>query len=250
MTISGRTWLFISIGIAVIIVAVALSSFASLVNKPPQASIAAGNPLPVLMIHGLGQDSSVWKKWEDLLNHDKIKYSTLTFQESDDKCGSSFDHAKEIGKKIRGMLSSYNQQYGQVNIVGYDKGGLDARVYLVNGSKDVANLIMIGTPNAGSPLAQRSDVTCKPGVWDLLAGSNATRAKMNPNTKYYTIAGDWQPDKQGDPTIAGPDDGTISVSSVESEGYFQSLGHTNHKHQDLLSEDEYKLSADVLGGRK
>jgi uncharacterized alpha/beta hydrolase family protein len=250
MAITGRTWLFISIGIAVIIIAVALASFASLANRPPQTSISGENPLPVLMVHGLGEDASVWKKWEDLLNRDKINFSTITFQESDDKCGSSFDHSKEIGKKINEMLSSFSQQYRQVNIVAHSKGGLDARVYLANGSNNVANLIMIGTPNGGSPLAERSDATCKPGVWDELPQSNATRAKMNPNTKYYTIAGDWQPDKQGDPSIPGSDDGVVPVSSVESEGYFQSLGHTNNKHQDLIGEDEYKLAQDVLMGRR
>ena len=43
----------------------------------------------------------------------------------------------------------------KVNIVGHSKGGLDARVYLADNitRNDVANLIMIGTPNAGSPIA-------------------------------------------------------------------------------------------------
>lgn len=43
----------------------------------------------------------------------------------------------------------------QVNIVGHSKGGLDARLDLTNNfsSNVVANLIMIGTPNAGDPLA-------------------------------------------------------------------------------------------------
>jgi hypothetical protein len=39
-------------------------------------------------------------------------------------------------------------------MVGHSKGGLDARVYLAkSGTYDVANLIMIGTPNGGNPLA-------------------------------------------------------------------------------------------------
>ena len=44
-----------------------------------------------------------------------------------------------------------------MNIVGHSKGGLDARVYLSNGTHDVANLIMIGAPNAGSPSTQSSN---------------------------------------------------------------------------------------------
>jgi hypothetical protein len=59
----------------------------------------------------------------------------------------------------------------------------------------VANLIMIGTPNAGSPIAQSSNI-CEPAVEDLKPGSLEaadTKVGMNANTKYYTIAGDWNP---------------------------------------------------------
>jgi hypothetical protein len=40
-------------------------------------------------------------------------------------------------------------------LIGYSKGGLDARVYLASdlANNNVANLIMVGTPNAGSWLA-------------------------------------------------------------------------------------------------
>ncbi|PWU80702.1 MAG: hypothetical protein DLM72_10990 [Candidatus Nitrosopolaris wilkensis] len=58
----------------------------------------------------------------------------------------------------------------RVNIVGHSKGGLDARVYLANRTYNVANLIMIGTPNAGSPLAQ-SSIICAPAVYDLKPGA-------------------------------------------------------------------------------
>ena len=65
---------------------------------------------------------------------------------------------------------------------------MDARVYLANNTKDVANLVMIGTPNAGSPLAESCEVGT-PAVYDLRPGAAATEVKMNPNIKYYTIAG-------------------------------------------------------------
>jgi hypothetical protein len=80
-----------------------------------------------------------------------------------------------------------------VNIVGHSKGGLDGGMYLGNGNQDVANLIMTGTPNAGSPLAENNEV-CAPAVYDLKPGAAATKAKENPNAQYYTIAGGWNPD--------------------------------------------------------
>jgi uncharacterized alpha/beta hydrolase family protein len=205
-------------------------------------------PLPALLIHGYAEDSQIWKKWEELMKKDGIAVYTVTFTESDDKCGSSADHAKELNKRVKAILNSTGQK--QVNLVGHSKGGLDARVYLADSNvKDVANLIMIGTPNNGSPAAEFSSI-CKPAIDDLKPGANSTKAKMNPNTKYYTISGDWTPITEGNPLIPGKDDGLVPVNSVESEQYFKSLGRTGHAHADLVSEDEYNMAKGVLSGKK
>jgi pimeloyl-ACP methyl ester carboxylesterase len=238
----------IVIAIAIAAIAIGSAIFASLANHSPETSVAGENPLPVLLVHGLGEDASVWKKWGELLSHDGIQYYTITFQESDDKCGMAIAHAVELGKLVDEILRN-PPGYEQVNIVGHSKGGIDARVYLANGTQSVANLIMIGTPNNGTPMAERTSV-CAPAVWDVLPEAEATKAGMNPNTKYYTISGDWEKEKGGNPTIPGPDDGLVPVSSAESEGYFQSLGRTEHNHLEMLGEDEYKLAHDVLVGRR
>ena len=238
----------IVIAIAVIAISIGLAAYASLVNRPLEASAAGGNPLaPVLLVHGLGEDASMWKKWEELLTNDGIQYHTITFQESDDKCGTALAHAVELGKRVDEILRS--NLSSQVNIVGHSKGGIDARVYLANGTQSVANLIMIGTPNNGTPMAERTSI-CAPAVWDILPEANATKVGMNPNTRYYTIAGDWAKGVGGNPTIPGPDDGLVPVSSAESGGNFQSLGRTEHAHLELLSEEEYNLARDVLLGRR
>lgn len=88
-----------------------------------------------------------------------------------------------------------------------------------------------------------------PALLDLQTSSSDTNAIQNPNTNYYTIAGNWK-SGNGNPNIPGPDDGLVAVSSVESQGYFQNLGHTAHQHNELLGSDEYKLARDVLMGRK
>ena len=238
----------IVIAIAVVAISIGVAAFASLVNRPPEASTAGGNPSsPVLLVHGLGEDASMWKEWEELLTNDGIQYHIITFQESDDKCGTALAHAVELGKRVDEILRS--NPSGQVNIVGHSKGGIDARVYLANGTQSVANLIMIGTPNNGTPMAERTNV-CAPAVWDILPEANATKVGMNPNTRYYTIAGDWAKEVGGNPRIPGPDDGLVPVSSAESEGNFQSLGRTEHAHLELLGEEEYNLARDVLLGRR
>jgi pimeloyl-ACP methyl ester carboxylesterase len=212
--------------------------------------------LPVLLIHGYMADASVWNKWVDLLKKDGISAYPITFKQSDDKCGSSAEHAKELSN----IIGQIKEETGQnkVNIVGHSKGGLDARVYLANDTKDVANLVMIGTPNAGSPLAQSSEI-CTPAVYDLRPGAAATEVKMNPNTKYYTIAGEWDPklgncqlslfapmEQSGSSTLSKPNDGMVPLSSVESQDYFINLGHSKSCHTNLMSDYEYGLAKEVI----
>jgi pimeloyl-ACP methyl ester carboxylesterase len=233
----------VTVAIAVISIAIIVSgSFVSL------ASSQSEKPLPVLLIHGYAEDAAIWKKWEDLLKKDGIQFFTITFKDSDDKCGSAEQHAKELEKRVQDVKQQSGAQ--KINIVGHSKGGLDARVFLdITDTKDVANLIMIGTPNAGSPAAETNDA-CAPAIFDLRPGANATKAVMNPNTKYYTITGDWLPAVQGNPAIPGHDDGLVPVESVETEGYFQSLGRTEHAHAELLQEQEYNMAKDVLLGKR
>ena len=109
-------------------------------------------PLPVLLIHGYASDASIWNEWKSFLDRDHIPNKLVTFA-SDDPCGSSIDHAKELNKIVNEFKSETGSP--KINIVAHSKGGLDARVYLANNlsNANVANLIMIGTPNKGTPIA-------------------------------------------------------------------------------------------------
>jgi len=107
----------------------------------------------------------------------------------------------------------------KVNIVAHSKGGLDARVYLANTqTSDVANAVMIGTPNAGSPLAHifHNSDPCKPHVEDLWTTAADTTAEQNTNTICYTIAGECLPFSA---FIFEPNDEFVGVSSGESLPY-------------------------------
>jgi triacylglycerol lipase len=183
-----------------------------------------------------------------LLKKDGITFYPITFYKSDDKCGSAADHAKELNLQVEQILGNMTGSgHKQINIVSHSKGGLDARVFLANdtysANKAVANLIMIGTPNAGSPIAQSSNI-CEPAVEDLKPGAADTKAGMNPNTKYYTIAGDWSPSLLINcPQLLGgigygqrlkPNDGPVPLSSVES-----------HSIQ-IYCDKEYQLAKSVL----
>src|ERR687897_3795962 len=228
-------------------------------NTNANTAVNSTTKLPVLLIHGYMEDATVWNKWVDLLKKDGISAYPITFKQSDDGCGSATEHARELSNIIRQIKKETGQN--KVNIVAHSKGGLDARVYLANNTtKDVANLVMIGTPNAGSPLAESCEVGT-PGVYDLRPGAAATEVNMNPNTKYYTIAGDWDPQSEnyqlffsfeqaGFSSLSIPNDGMVSISSVESQDYFINLGHSTNCHSNLLSDYEYELAKDLILGKK
>lgn len=117
----------------------------------------------MLLIHGWGDDASVWNGWIEELNNVWIYAEAVTFGVDDpyyDACGSSSDHATDLNQIVEDFRSRTDAE--KINLVTHSKGGLDARVYLDNN--------------------------------DLLPGSEATRADIFTKTKYYTIASDWTSD--------------------------------------------------------
>lgn len=236
---------------------VTMSSSFILVAAQPNAD----HRLPILLIHGYSQDSTVWDKWVQWLRNDNFSnVYPITF-ERDDECGSAKQHAAELADTIDRIL--VDTGHNQVNIVGHSKGGLDARTYIATGTDKVANLIMIGTPNAGTSAAIWDFTGCFPaGINELLPGSPGTTAEDHPeSTNYYTIAGNWLPNLScpsflpwmliedgGNCYIRGDDDGLVTVNSVESSRNYIALGEeTSHHHLDLLQHrEEYERALTVL----
>jgi pimeloyl-ACP methyl ester carboxylesterase len=242
--------------VAILLLTVFATSNFPLANSQPE------QPLPVLLIHGFFSNSLVWQTWEELLGNDRITARAVTFS-LDDACGSAEEHASELSQIVEDFKAETEAE--RINIVAHSKGGLDARVYLASdlSNDDIANLIMIGTPNAGSPLANLNDF-CRPAIEDLRPRSPATNAMRNSNTNYFTIAGNWIPSltfldanctpeglgwldfqRWGSFVLPGSDDGIVPLSSVQSE-HFSSLGSTNNCHTDLLGEEEYPRARGVL----
>jgi pimeloyl-ACP methyl ester carboxylesterase len=227
------------------------------------------NAIPVILIHGYFEDYRVWSQWEGLLNG-RVPYCTVTFK-GDDKCGTATAHAEELNNIVQTVKNITHQK--QVNLVGHSKGGLDARVYLAEShTLDVANLIMIGTPNGGSLLADLitypifsnpwfnlSSFFCTPALYDWETDAPDTRVRENPHTSYYTIYGNWNPllpcGYRGSEVIGYtilynfghvPNDGIVPKWSVEKLNNYTNLGYTIHCHTDLLGSQEYNLSKSVL----
>ena len=202
----------------------------------------------------------MWDTWRGWLGLDHFSHVYPIRFQFDDQCGSVQQHAMELNNIVNRILRTTG--YEEVNIVGQSKGGLDARWYLASGGADkVANLIMIGTPNAGTEAAYYDATGCPRGAAkDLLPGSLATRVIDRPeNTNYYTIAGNWMPTgaciwsrDPGNCYIPGEDDGFAAVDSVQSNADYIPLGPSPPSyHLDLLEErDAYDMALQVLDGKK
>jgi pimeloyl-ACP methyl ester carboxylesterase len=253
---------------AIVLLIISNSTLLLLLFYPPVNALfhqENDRPRPVLLIHGYLSDASVWSKWKDLLKKDGIQFQAVTYKQ-DDRCGSAEKHASELNQIIEDFKRNTGSE--KINIVAHSKGGLDARLYLANNpsNDDVANLIMIGTPNNGSSLANAIDI-CSPAIEDLRIGAPATNAINNSNTTYHTIAGDWNLSQLRKclqiewlpseivgyfllKVREGNNDGIVPISSVESQNYSKSLGHTSSCHSNLLGDDEYKLAEKILNTTK
>ena len=191
---NNKKSIFLIISIAIIIslsLTPCLKSFYNLANAQISPCdngqiIGSSQALPVILIHGYAEPSDVWSAWEQLLGQNNIPFCTIFFHQSNnpsyDECGSAISHAQNLEQIVQQVKSMTGQ--GKVNIVAHSKGGLDARVYLANTqTPDVANLVMVGTPNAGSPLADifHNNDPCKPAVEDLRTNAADTTARQNTN---------------------------------------------------------------------
>jgi triacylglycerol esterase/lipase EstA (alpha/beta hydrolase family) len=202
-------------------------SFPSANGQPDCYNLESKNALPVLLIHGWNEGSGGfipihWDEWKLKLNQDEIPFCIVSFEQSSDACGSASDHAKELPQIVQNLMNNTKQD--RINLIGYSKGGLDARVYLAN--------------NLSSDNVAINE--CDPGIKDIKPGAPATLAAENTHTKYFTIAG----------TCLGTGDGFATVSSVNSESYFQQLGTSNACHADLLGDHEYGLARGLLTNKQ
>jgi pimeloyl-ACP methyl ester carboxylesterase len=234
-----------------LVVVLALSLFIAIVSDYTFAAAQPfDNRLPVVLIHGYAQDRSVWNTWIQWLENDNfVEIYPIKFQQ-DDKCGSAQQHAMELGTIVDSILEDTGDE--RLNIVGYSKGGLDARGYLATGTDKVANLIMIGTPNEGTTAAYWDTTDCPDGAAaDLLPRSPATRVQDHPeNTNYFAIAGNWNPDiwcpsilgiwypDGGNCLIYGEDDRLVTVKSVFSSPEYIPIGEFPYDHFNLLRQQD------------
>lgn len=203
---------------------------------------------PVVYAHGILSDGGVW---------DASPFRWLSHLR--DELGIPSDNGLDMGPldsiqsnagKIAGRVARARARWGvdKVDLVAHSKGGLDSREY-VEGHDDVERVIQLGTPNAGSPLAD----TVEAGVIRLLgpipallinvlatpAGYQLTTFYMdiynsfhgrNAKVRYTALAGRYDPDcfplfslscaaDRAMEFIVGSGDLIVPVSSVHALPY-------------------------------
>ncbi len=130
-------------------------------------------PKPVVLVHGLWSNWKAWESWQNILttSHsydwkafpvgekpDKGVMNTGGAFLSTEKTNTIFENSQQLGKYIRYAQEDRNAWH--VDIVAHSMGGLISRHYIhhfmppvQDGRPQVAHLVMLGTPNMGSPCA-------------------------------------------------------------------------------------------------
>jgi hypothetical protein len=207
-------------------------------------TITIDNPIPPrpwIGAHGIFSDSSIWNGlWVP-----GVRNLGIPADPGPDM--GRLDSIQSNAGKIANAVSAARARWGvdRVNIVAHSKGGLDSREFTET-STSVEKLVQLGTPNAGSPLADaiQSGSISLLGIGgnivaNLLAGGvggyQLTTTYMagynhfhgfNPKVSYMAIGGlqtpgGWFSDPGGKilEGIVGPGDLIVPLSSVHALPY-------------------------------
>jgi pimeloyl-ACP methyl ester carboxylesterase len=200
---------------------------------------------PVVMAHGIFSSGTIWSNvWVPRLN-------VLGLPSSNRLNMGSLDGIADNAAKIAAEVANAKQRWGvdKVVLVGHSKGGIDARHFVEN-NDDAQQLIQLGTPNAGSRLADIAQglLVVSTGLPNTVlinglagpAGVQLTRPFMktynlfhgaNHSVSYTALAGDYEPDCFAlnifcRPVLrsllllsGSPGDTIVPVSSVHALGY-------------------------------
>jgi pimeloyl-ACP methyl ester carboxylesterase len=131
-------------------------------------------PKPLVLVHGLWSNWRAWESWQNILTTShSYDWKAFPVGEKPEKgvmntggeflssgpTDGIFENSQQLGKYIRYAQEERNAWH--VDIVAHSMGGLISRHYIHNfmpvdspdGRPQVARLVMLGTPNMGSPCA-------------------------------------------------------------------------------------------------
>lgn len=136
-------------------------------------------PKPVVLVHGLWSNWRAWESWQNILTTShSYDWKAFPVGEHPDKgvmntggeflstgpTNGIFENSQQVGRYIRYAQEDRNAWH--VDVVAHSMGGLITRHYIhhfmpptPDGRPQVSHLVMLGTPNMGSPCADVMDST-------------------------------------------------------------------------------------------
>jgi pimeloyl-ACP methyl ester carboxylesterase len=230
-------------------------------------------PKPVVLVHGIWSTWRVWETWQNILTTthsydwkafpvgekaDKGLMNTGSSLMSADPTNSIAQNSQQLGTYVQYAQEDRNAWH--VDIVAHDLGGLIARHYihhhapnlLADGRPQIAHLVMLGTPNEGSPCADvmstAFDILGKnvAAIREMRQGVTAEFNKITTNrkgSKFSALAGNPIPLLcQQVPGTAlfqiVPSDGFVSVPSAHGASsltlHNSAVGASSSYHNDLI----------------
>jgi pimeloyl-ACP methyl ester carboxylesterase len=136
-------------------------------------------PKPLVLVHGLWSNWRAWETWQNILttthSYDWKAFPVGEHPEkglmntggefmSSSPTNGIFENSQQVGKYVRYAQEDRNAWH--VDVVAHSMGGLIARHYIhafmppsPDGRPQVSHLVMLGTPNMGSPCADVMNFT-------------------------------------------------------------------------------------------
>jgi pimeloyl-ACP methyl ester carboxylesterase len=136
-------------------------------------------PKPLVLVHGLWSNWRAWETWQNILttthSYDWKAFPVGEHPEkglmntggefmSSSPTNGIFENSQQVGKYVRYAQEDRNAWH--VDVVAHSMGGLIARHYIhafmppsPDGRPQVSHLVMLGTPNTGSPCADVMNFT-------------------------------------------------------------------------------------------
>ena len=226
-------WLLLGSGLAV-------GAYYSLKLLPLLTTDNAGNE-KVVLLHGLGRSEMAMLRLESALMEAGFDVHSVGYPSMDEAPDALLE---TVAEKIDACCADSKQT---VHFVGHSLGGLLIRAYLADHEQqNMGRVVLLGTPNKGSELADIEDTETLPTRLLEMAGPTAKALRTGPGgfpaslppphypvgiiagTRDNRLANEWLPI---------PNDGLVSVDSARLDGMddFVSFDVT---HWDLRNEPQ------------
>jgi pimeloyl-ACP methyl ester carboxylesterase len=175
----------------------------------------------VVLLHGISRTTRSFRKMEAAL--EGCGFATLN-QDYASRRKALEALAEDIHPAIQRFADGID---GAVHFVGHSMGGLLARVYIARyRPKRLGRVVMLGTPNSGSEIADRLKRIGAYRAWfgpagqQLVTQRDATIAAMFPPVDYPVgiIAGNRSVDPIMSAFLPKPHDGRVSVENTRLDG--------------------------------